>query len=197
MSVAIAIMTLVATTCFADIPKSDLNIGGINPGQSMDYVVQVYGKPGEIEKADPFQIYNYNYLFVVIGREDNGLKVFSVAIYEKGLKTPKGFTVGMPFEKVVKEYGKVEPFKFKAEGIESNLKNCKDYTYFSEDWQMVFLVDKKGVIRGIRVEEIDEEKLNKLDKNAEKKERQRETEEAVTGAVTGVILNKVFDKIGL
>ena len=67
-----------------------------------------------------------------------------MAIYEKGLKTPSGFMVGIPFTDVVKKYGKVRPVKFKGEGVESDLQDCRDYTYFCEDQQIVFLVDKKA-----------------------------------------------------
>ena len=195
ISLAVAILTLAAATCFADIPKSDFNIGGINPGQNMDYVVQVYGKPGDIEKQDPFQIYNYNDLFIVIGRLDGAYKVSSVAIYEKGLKTPKGFTVGIPFSSVTRKYGEVKGEKFKGEGVESNLKNCKEYTYYGEDLQMVFIVDKKGVVCAIKVEELDEEKyskvLEKQERDEEKKERGRELEEREKDKIE----DKIFDKL--
>ena len=40
-----------------------------------------------------------------------------------------------------------------------NLKGCTDYTYFSGNKQIVFLVDKKGIVQGIRVEDIDEQKF--------------------------------------
>lgn len=199
MLVAITIMTMVSAICFADVPKDDFNIGGINPGQNMDYVIQVYGKPRDVDKQDGFQTYNYNDLFVVIGRLDGIYKVCSVAIYEKGLKTPGGFTVGMPFASVTKKYGEVKGEKFKGEGLESALKNCKEYTYFSEERQMVFIVDKKGVIRAIRVEDVDEEKYNKMaekeERDAQNKEIGKQIEDEVKERVQDKIMDKIFNRL--
>ena len=144
-----------------NINAKELDIDGICPGQTMEYVVKIYGKPSHIEKQDPFLIYNYNDSFIVVGEPDNGNKVFSVAIYEEGLKTPSGFTVGTPFTEVVEKYGKVRSIKIKNKDSEGGSEKLKDYTYFCGDQQMVFIVDKEGVIRSIRVEELDEEKLNK------------------------------------
>ena len=89
---------------------------------------------------------------------NHGFKVTSVAIYEKGLTTPSGLTVGVPYKEVVKLFGKVKGIKFQGEGVEAKLKGCTDYTYFSGDRQAVFLVGKKGIVQAIRVEELDEQK---------------------------------------
>ena len=59
---------------------------------------------------------------------------------------------------MIKKYGEVKSVKFKAEGLERKLKGCKDYTYFCEDAQMVFLVDNNQVIQAIRLEPLDQEK---------------------------------------
>ena len=142
-----------------EIPMSELNIGGINPGQNIDYVEKIYGRPGKIDDQGFFKIYNYNDKFVVKAKMNKGFKVTSVAIYEKGLTTPSGFTVGMPYADVVKKFRSVNGIKFKGEGVKSKLKGCTDYTYFCEDKQMVFIVDKKGVIQAIRVEDYDEGKF--------------------------------------
>ena len=142
-----------------EIPASELNIGGINPGQNIDYVEKLYGRPGKIDDQGFFKIYNYNDKFVVKAKMNKGFKVMSVAIYEKGLTTPSGFTVGMLYADVVKKFRSVNGIKFKGEGVESKLKGCTDYTYFCEDKQMVFIVDKKGVIQAIRVEDYDEGKF--------------------------------------
>ena len=141
------------------IPASELNVGWIEPGQPMDKVEQVYGKPGKIDDEGFFQTYNYNDKFIVKGKMSNGYKVISVASYEKGMKTPSGFMVGDAYSAVVKKFGEVKGVKFKGEGLEAKLKGCTDYTYFSGNKQMVFLVDKKGIVQGIRVEEIDEQKF--------------------------------------
>ena len=141
------------------IPVSELNLGWIEPGQPMKKAEDVYGKPGIIDDQGFFQIYNYNDKFIVKGKMNNGYKVTSVASYEKGMKTPSGFMVGDAYSAVVKKFGPVNGIKFKGEGVEAKLKGCTDYTYFSGNKQMVFLVDKKGIIQGIRVEELDEQKF--------------------------------------
>lgn len=140
-------------------PESEFYIGGITVGQTFDYVEKIYGKPGKVEDEGFFQTYNYNDRFIVKGKLNNGYKVCSVAIYEKGLTTPGGFTGEMPYEAVTKKYGAGHETKFKAEGVEAKLKGCKDYTYFCNNKQMVFLVDKKGVIKAVRVEDRDDQKF--------------------------------------
>ena len=156
---AVTALAVTATaTCFAEISKSELNIGGIEPGQDIGYTEQIYGKPGTFIDEGFIRIYNYNDKFVVRAKMNHGFKVTSVAIYEKGLKTPSGLTVGVPYKEVVKMFGKVNGIKFKGEGIEANLKGCTDYTYFCGKKQAVFLVGKKGLVQAIRVEELDEQK---------------------------------------
>jgi hypothetical protein len=98
----------------------------------------------------------------VKGKMNNGYKVTSVASYEKGMKTPSGFMVGDAYSAVTKKFGAVNGVKYKVEGLEAkmkNLKGCTDYTHFSGKKQMVFLVDKKGIIQAIRVEDYDEQKF--------------------------------------
>lgn len=141
-----------------EMPESEFYIGGITIGQTFDSVEKIYGKPGKIEDEGFFQTYNYNDIFIVKGKLNNGYKVCSVAIYEKGLTTPSGFTGEMPYEVVTKKHGVGHEMKFKGEGLEAKLKGCKDYTYFCNNKQMVFLVDKNGVIKAIRVEDRDDQK---------------------------------------
>lgn len=144
------------------VPESELNLGWIEPGQPMSKVEEVYGKPGKIDDQGFFQTYNYNDKFIVKGKLSNGYKVTSVASYEKGIKTPSGFMVGDAYSAVVKKFGTVNGVKFKGEELEAsmkNLKGCTDYTYFSGKKQMVFLVDKKGIVQAIRVEDYDEQKF--------------------------------------
>ena len=142
-----------------EIPESEFYIGGITIGQTFDQVEKIYGKPGKIVDEGFFQTYNYNDRFIVKAKLNQGYKVCSVAIYEKGIATPSGFTGEMPFEAVTKKYGAGHETKFKGEGVEAKLKGCKDYTYFFNNKQMVFLVDKKGIIKAIRVEDRDDQKF--------------------------------------
>lgn len=142
-----------------EIPKNEVNIGWIEPGQTLSHVEEVYGKPGKIDDQGFFKTYNYNDKLVVKGKMNNGFKVTSVASYEKGVKMPNGIMVGDLYENVVKKFGAVKGIKFKGEGIEAKFKGCTDYTYFSGDKQIVFIVDKKDVIVGIRAEDLDEQKF--------------------------------------
>ena len=142
-----------------EIPKNEVNIGWIEPGQNLSHVEEVYGKPDKIDDQGFFKTYNYNDKLVIKGKMNNGFKVTSVASYEKGAKMPNGIMVGNSYENVVKKFGAVKGIKFKGEGIEAKFKGCTDYTYFSSDKQMVFIVDKKGVIVGIRAEDLDEQKF--------------------------------------
>ena len=146
-------------TYVTEIPKSELNIGGINPGQDINYVEQVYGKPTKIDDEGFFQTYNYNDKFIVKAKLNKGYKVTSVASYEKGLKMPGGVMVGMNYADVVKKFGKVNGAKFKGTGVEAQFKACTEYIYYSGDQQAVFIVDKKGIVQGIRVEDYDEQKF--------------------------------------
>ena len=142
-----------------EIPKNEVNIGWIEPGQTLSHVEEVYGKPGKIDDQGFFKTYNYNDKLVVKAKMNNGFKVTSVASYEKGVKMPNGIMVGDLYENVVKKFGAVKGIKFKGESIEAKFNGCTDYTYFSGDKQIVFIVDKKGVIVGIRAEDLDEQKF--------------------------------------
>ena len=157
-SAVTALAVMATAACFAQIPETELNIGGIEPGQDIGYTEQIYGKPGKFEDEGFIRVYNYNDKFIVRAKMNRGFKVTSVAIYEKGLTTPSGLTVGVPYKEVVKLFGKVKGIKFQGEGVEAKLKGCTDYTYFSGDRQAVFLVGKKGIVQAIRVEELDEQK---------------------------------------
>ena len=144
------------------VSASELSLGWIEPGQPMSKVEEVYGKPGKIDDQGFFRIYNYNDKFVVKGKMNNGYKVTSVASYEKGIKTPSGYTVGDSYSAIAKKIGVVNGIKYKGDELEAkmkNLKGCTDYTYFSGKKQIVFLVDKKGIIQAIRVEDYDEQKF--------------------------------------
>lgn len=150
-----------------EIPEKELSIGGITVGQNLNYVEQIYGKPSKIINDGTFKIYNYNDRFIVKGKSN---KICSVAIYEKGIATPSGFTGETPYKTVKDQYGDGHKLKYKGE-----LKDCKeDYTYFCNDKQIVFIVNKKNIIKGICVEELDDERLIKIaDKIKQKQERNK------------------------
>ena len=144
-------------TRVTQINKTELNIGGINRGQAMEYVEQVYGKPNVIDDQGFYHVYNYNDLFIVRGKMNSGYKVDAIVIYDKNLGTPSGFKVGTSFEEVIKKYGQGQTVKYKFEGIEKKFKGCKVYIYFCGEEQMVFIVDKNQIIRAIKIEPLDEE----------------------------------------
>lgn len=142
-----------------EIPETELNIGWIEPGQTMSHVEEVYGKPDKIDDQGFFQIYSYNDKFVVKGKMNNGYKVASVAAYEKGIKIPSGFMVGDSYADVARKFGPVKGRKFKGEGVEAKFKGCTEYTYYCNDKQMVFIVDKKDIVVAMRAEDYDESKF--------------------------------------
>ena len=144
-------------TRVTQINKTELNIGGINRGQAMEYVEQVYGKPNVIDDQGFYHVYNYNDLFIVRGKMNSGYKVDAIVIYDKNLGTPSGFKVGTSFEEVIKKYGQGQTVKYKFEGIEKKFKGCKVYIYFCGEEQIVFIVDKNQIIRAIKIEPLDGE----------------------------------------
>ena len=75
MSATAAVMTLSTATCFAMIPITELNIGGVYLEMPLSEVVNRFGQPINKAQTPPKGYYNYTF--------QNGNSTFSV--------TPKGF----------------------------------------------------------------------------------------------------------
>jgi hypothetical protein len=138
----------------ASVPYSELNIGGIIPSSTLQYVEQVYGTPTKVS-TEPYRngyyykIYDYgNGLFGAIaitkGTGSNNY-VWGVYCKESNLATPSGFRVGMPFSKVAAKYSAPQPVKNRRDS------RLLDYEYFIYHGMgsMIFTVDQKGLITRI------------------------------------------------
>lgn len=135
------------------IDESELYIGGIGIGTSLDYVEKIYGEP---TSKEPFKnylgtgiTYNYNDFFLVsaLYTKSNNTYVNYITCKESILSTPSGFAVGVPYAKVTEKYGKVSIL---TPEITKNLN--KNYIYYEHYIGLLFMrfaVDKNGIIQEI------------------------------------------------
>ena len=146
-------MLMMMTTCMAagpsdgEIPEADMALGGITLGASESYVRSIYGEPADVSYDSNggdgrFKICQYgSSLFVKIA-QGSVIEVKSTA--NNGLKTPQGFTVGMPLSKVEKYYGN--------KGYAST-ENGKKTRRYQANWYkfIAYQADKKGNIESIHL----------------------------------------------
>ncbi|OUO40974.1 hypothetical protein B5F82_02735 [Megamonas hypermegale] len=156
--ITVLFLFICMATSFASIPRSDMVIGGITMGSSLDYVEQVYGLPNKSYYGEGdwitgesliYEYVNGNNLFkVVAGTKGNFNRiVYSITCREKGLSTPSGLSVGMNFSEVKKLYGKGSAIK--KDMAVSPIDKCSYYEYNSGSNIMQFAVDSDGIIRQI------------------------------------------------
>ena len=113
VSVVVAVLTMVATTCFAKVSMSDLNIGGIYFGQSWSEVVAKYGQPIRQEPNAPkgyFDVFRYgNSTFRVLKSKNETIVKMGT---DEGcpLATKAGIGIGSTLSDIKSAYG--EPDKF-------------------------------------------------------------------------------------
>ena len=137
---------LFSATCFAHtMPESEMFLRGIGPKTTLAQVKTVYGEPASKDefKGEGVRVVTYVYspLFKVFGRtyaEDTMVK-------DKNITTPSGFSVGMPYQAVVKKFGPGEKFK--------NYNGRIGYIYgFNNDVKtLTFYVDKEDKISEINL----------------------------------------------
>lgn len=151
----LAILCISTTTCFASIPRTDMAIGGVTLGSSLNYVKQIYGPPTSFYYEDgdyitgKIAVYSYNQMFVIYARTRNqpaGM-IDSIICRDKGLSTPAGFAVGMNFDIVKKIYG----YPYESKYPVNPVSGCKHYGYNNGSYNMEFAVDSKKIIRQIVV----------------------------------------------
>ena len=112
-----------AVTCIAarrgfedDIPAADIAIGGIELGASESYVKRIYGEPDDISFQEHgfmgyrTKTYRYgNSFFIMFWQGNKGGTKWRVVDVKttanNGLKTPRGFTVGMSRAALLDYYG--------------------------------------------------------------------------------------------
>ncbi len=96
----------IPTTQTTTLTSSNLSVGGINTGASVNQMHKVLGKEKEIRKSQNTpgnSYYEYNDVVVCV----NGDKVISVATYTNIPQTEKGIRQGDSLNKVFSTYGRV------------------------------------------------------------------------------------------
>ena len=113
---------LFSATSFAHtMPESEMFLRGIGPKTTLAQVKTVYGEPVSKDefKGEGVRVVTYVYgpLFKVFGRTyaedtspDEKLTVVGYMVKDKNITTPSGFSVGMPYQAVVKKFGPGEKF---------------------------------------------------------------------------------------
>jgi len=110
--VAFLVMFSFGAIASAEIPPSEVALGGVPLGASPEYLKSVYGEPTRYERQNDSVIYNYNNTFRVMFA--NGKYMYWLeTTANNGIGTPSGVRVGMP-ESVLDQYG--ETYYTRQEG---------------------------------------------------------------------------------
>lgn len=154
---------IISNYCFAHwLPKSELFVGGVGPGCTLEYVSSVYGQPKEKRWFNSDGVrgvtYVYSPYFSITGRTgsrdprpEGQLIVVGYTLKNNSLSTPSGLTVGIPYATVAGMYG----------AVKKEYDSYNNRTYYSYDWTdenchyfqpvISFYVDKNNVITEIYV----------------------------------------------
>lgn len=112
-------MMALAGMASAHISEDEITLGGVKPGDSMEYVGSIYGTATKVNHYDSyFTFYEYgdSLEFEVI--EPYGI-VDRITVYaDNGFKTPSGFRVGSNMKDIEASYGKSD-WWYKS-GVPSN-----------------------------------------------------------------------------
>ncbi len=135
-------------------PRSDMAIGGISLGGSIQYVEQIYGAPTksyiDLDMSDYSHgktvAYNYNDKFIVYAG-NSGQHIDSIICRESGLSMPGGIAVGMKYSIVKKIYGGGRHLE--DDFIVQKIDKTNSYAYNAGTWNLQFSVDSEGIIRQI------------------------------------------------
>lgn len=101
---------LFASPLSGKLPPDQLSLGGIQLGDSIDYVYSIYGKPhvARINKDNP-AYYEYDYkngLLIKFWNESTPKNVVDIQVTERnGFATPAGIEVGMDSDVLLELYG--------------------------------------------------------------------------------------------
>lgn len=103
LGVCIAVLNIfiMVNPCFAEIPKSELSLGGITPQSSRSDTMRAYGAPTAKKRWD--NEWYYGDSIVISFVEGTAYSVTSTA--NNGWATPAGLTVGMNVSTALKLYG--------------------------------------------------------------------------------------------
>jgi hypothetical protein len=156
----ISVLLLTGTVCaHGTISETEMNIGGINIGASLDYVEQIYRQPTKkstvtYRNGVQYITYDYNALFSVnayctLNGFNGGTYVDGIVCREDNSSTPSGFAVGMPFKNVTAKYPKSR-LMTNPQWVYGYRKDYAyyEYEYFAE--MLIFAVDKHGIIKEIQ-----------------------------------------------
>jgi hypothetical protein len=103
---AAMLVILACSVCFAEIPSSEVALGGIKLGASPEYVKSIYGEPTSYDKGNGDSIiYNYNNTFKIMFSGGKYMYWMETTA-NNGIKTPSGIAVGMNAS-VLDRYGEV------------------------------------------------------------------------------------------
>jgi len=144
--------SLLCATCSATIPTSELEIGSIAPGNSPEYVQQIYGAPAKIKygtnslgqtMANEFY-FTYGKSFKVRFHDNLAFEVISKA--NNGLSTPSGIHVGSTVWEVKRAFGDPDelPARLKEK---TNILRYIDRPYTRE----LILKMKKGIVTEMKL----------------------------------------------
>ena len=125
------VVSLVATTCFAKISSSQIALGGLRPGVTLEYAESIYGPPKILPinwpngkpKNAPSVVYQFGDSFYCWS---NFLKIYTDA--NNSISTPDGITVGSSEADVINKYGQPDDSGYKNPDGQSAL-GFKPYDY--------------------------------------------------------------------
>lgn len=130
----------------ASVPASEMSLGSISAGTSINYVRQVYGMPNRTEDMGGLYKDWYGDSVSVVYRR-NGSSVMNItSSANNGFKTPSGLTVGQSKNDVVSICGSPDDT--------FNIADRKTFMYDSYDRTKIMRVvfDKKGKVAEISIE---------------------------------------------
>ena len=103
-------MLISMTVCMASVPDSEISIGGVSYGTSIDEVRSSYNAPDKVDTTDRHPLwrgfvdtYYYGTSFKVIFSNCSAVFISSTA--NNGLGTPSGIYVGNSKQSVIDTYG--------------------------------------------------------------------------------------------
>ncbi len=113
VSISFALLVFMTTAiCFAEIPKDEVALGGINLGATPEYVKSIYGEPTSYDRGyGDSIIYNYNGTFKVMFSGGKYMYWMETTA-NNGITTPSGIAVGMDAS-VLSQYGETYYDKIK------------------------------------------------------------------------------------
>ncbi len=109
---SILMLLLLASVSYANpLPTSEMNLNGIRPGTSMDYIKGIYGEPQLLRSNSGEKTYSYGgtlFLRTIQYGNSHESVTFVESTANNGFSTPAGVTVGMKVSELFDLYGPEE-----------------------------------------------------------------------------------------